>query len=141
MREKLAAAGQLAWKGFQVLFKIWMFVTLVAYVVAFIAMMVSMMVARSSSDRDDRRGGDGGGFPMLWFWLMPNLAPPGYARDAYGRPLRRPRNGPKKRFYQSVFDFVFGPKTAPHDPREADRRLLAFLRDDKGRIAASELRR
>ena len=49
LREKLAAAGQLAWKGFQVLFKIWIVVTLVAYVVAFIAMMVSLMVASSSS--------------------------------------------------------------------------------------------
>ena len=137
LREKLAAAGQVAWKGFQFLFKIWIVVTLVAYVVAFFAMMVSLMVARSSSDRDDRRGG-GFDFPWLWFWLMPDLAPPGYyPRDAYGRPRRRP--GPQKRFYQSVFDFVFGPKQAPHDPREADKRLLAFLRDHKGRVTASEL--
>jgi hypothetical protein len=70
---------------------------------------------------------------------MPDLAPPGYGRDPYGRPLRRPSNGPKKRFYQSVFDFVFGPKSAPHDPREADKRLLAFLRDHKGRVTAAEL--
>ena len=83
-------------EGFQLLFKIWIVVTLVAYVVAFVAMMISLMVARSSSDRDDRRGGDGFGFPWLWFWLMPDLAPPGYARDAYGRPMqmRRPRNAP-----------------------------------------------
>jgi hypothetical protein len=139
LRERLAAAGQVAWRGFQVAFKIWIVVTLVAYVAAFVAMMISLMVARSSSDRDDRRGGDGGGFPWLWFWLMPDLAPPGYRRDAYGRPLQRPRNAPKKRFYNSVFDFVFGPKTAPHDPRSADKRLLAFLRDHKGRVTASEL--
>ncbi|MGZ3441811.1 MAG: hypothetical protein ACXVDD_19960 [Polyangia bacterium] len=135
LSERVAAAGQLAWRGFQMLFKIWIVVTLVAYVVAFIAMMISMMVARSSDDRDDRRGG--GGFPWLWFWLMPDLAPPGY-RDPYGR-QRRQKSGPKKRFYQSVFDFVFGPKSAPRDPREADKRLLAFLRDHKGRVTASEL--
>ena len=140
LRERLEAAGQVAWKGFQLLFKIWIVVTLVAYVVAFVAMMVSLLVARSSSDRDDRRGGDGFGFPWLWFWLMPDLAPPGYyGRDPYGRPLRRSPRLPKKRFYQSVFDFVFGPKTAPHDPREADKRLLAFLRDHKGRVTAAEL--
>jgi hypothetical protein len=139
LSERLAAAGQVAWRGFQVLFKIWIVVTLVAYVVAFVAMMVSLMVARSSSDRDDRRGGDGFGFPWLWFWLMPDLAPPGYRRDAYGRSIRRPRNVPQKRFYQSVFDFVFGPKTAPNDPREADKRLLSFLRDHKGRVTAAEL--
>lgn len=136
--ERAAAAGRVAWRGFQLLFKIWIVVTLVAYVVAFVAMMVSLMVARSSSDRDDRRGGDGG-FPWIWFWLMPDLAPPGYARDPYGRALRRPRNVPQKRFYQSVFDFVFGPKTAPADPRAADKRLLAFLRDHKGRVTAAEL--
>ncbi len=139
LRERLEAAGQVAWRGFQFLFKIWIVVTLVAYVVAFIAMMISMMVARSSSDRDDRRGGDGFGFPWIWFWLMPDLAPPGYGRDPYGRAMRRPRNVPKKRFYQSVFDFVFGPKTAPHDSREADKRLVAFLRDHKGRVTAAEL--
>jgi hypothetical protein len=70
---------------------------------------------------------------------MPDLAPPGYGRDPYARQMRRPRNAPQKRFYQSVFDFVFGPKTAPHDSREADKRLLAFLRDHKGRVTAAEL--
>jgi hypothetical protein len=77
---------------------------------------------------------------MLWFWLMPDLAPPGYYEDPYARRMRQQRaNMPKKRFYQSVFDFVFGPKTAPADPRETDKRLLAFLRDHKGRVTASEL--
>src|SRR5439155_5496496 len=35
--------------------------------------------------------------------------------------------------------FVFGPKSAPRDPREADKRLVAFLRDHKGRVTAAEL--
>jgi hypothetical protein len=140
LRERLEAAGQLAWRGFQFLFKVCIAVTLVVYVLAFVAMMVALMFAKQGNDRDDRRGG-GGGFPMLWFWLMPDLAPPGYyGYDPYGRPIRRPvTRGPKKRFYVSVFDFVFGPKTAPVDPRQADRRLLSFLREQKGRITASEL--
>lgn len=139
LSEKLAAAGQAAWKGFQFLFKVWIVVTLVVYVVAFIAMMISLMVARSSSDRDDRRGGDGFGMGWLWFWMMPDLAPPGYYRDPYGRPMRRVANRPEKRFYQSVFDFVFGPKAAAADPHAADKRLVAFLREHKGRMTASEL--
>jgi hypothetical protein len=136
LRERLAAAGQVAWRGFQFLFKIWIVVTLVVYVVAFIAMMISLMFAKSSDDRDDRRGG--GGMPWIWFWLMPDLAPPGYHRDRYGRPVQK-SDKPKKRFYQSVFDFVFGPKSAPVDPRESDKRLLAYLRDHKGRVTAAEL--
>jgi hypothetical protein len=134
--ERVRAAGQLAWRGFQVFFKVWIMVTLVAYVVAFIAMMLAMMFAKSN-DRDDRRGGDGGMF-WLWYWLMPDLAP---AYDPYGRPVRRQVDDgrPKKRFYQSVFDFVFGPKGAPLDPRESDKRVIAFLRDHKGRVTAAEL--
>jgi hypothetical protein len=77
--------------------------------------------------------------PWIWFWLMPDLAPPGYyPRDAYGRPIRR-ENRPQKRFYLSVFDFVFGPKQAPVAPHEADKRLLAYLREQRGRVTASEL--
>src|SRR4051812_28608939 len=111
LRERLEKVGQVAWQGFTFLFKISIVVTLIAYVLAFVAMMIALM-ARGGDDRDDRRGGGGGGLPWIWFWLMPDLAPAGYApRDAYGRPLRR-SNKPTKRFYQSVFDFVFGPKTA-----------------------------
>jgi hypothetical protein len=134
--ERMRAAGEVAWRGFQFLFKIWIVVTLVAYVVAFIAMMIALMASRSSDDRDDRRGG--GGMPWLWFWLMPDLAPRGYYDQAryYGRPARRQ---PKKRFYHSVFDFVFGEKGAPVDERAADKRLVAFLREHKGRVTASEL--
>jgi hypothetical protein len=137
LRERLRAAGQVAWRGFQVFFKIWIVVTLIAYVVAFIAMMLSLMVAKSS-DRDDRRGGGDGGMFWLWYLLMPDMRPIGY--DGYGRPMRRPVDDkPKKRFYVSVFDFVFGPKGAPVDPRESDKRLIAFLRDHKGRVTAAEL--
>jgi hypothetical protein len=137
LRDKLAAAGQAAWRGFQLLFKIWIVATLVIYVVAFVAMMISLMLAKQG-DRDDRRGGDGFGFPWIWWWLMPDLAPPGYYNDRYGRPIQA-RKKPQKRFYQSVFDFVFGPKGKPVDPRQGDKLLLAFLREHKGRMTASEL--
>jgi hypothetical protein len=137
LRDKLAALGQAAWRGFQLLFKIWIVATLVIYVVAFVAMMISLMFAKQS-DRDDRRGGDGFGLPWIWFWLMPDLAPPGYYSDRYGRP-RQARPKPQKRFYQSVFDFVFGPKGQPVDPRQQDKLLLAFLREHKGRVTAAEL--
>jgi hypothetical protein len=132
--ERLAQAGELAWRGFRFAFKIWIVVTLIAYVIAFLAMMISLVVVRSSSDRDDRRGGDGFGLPWIWYWMMPDLAP----RDPYyGRRMRRPKS--QKRFYQAVFDYVFGPKQAPVDPRAGDKVLLGFLRDHKGRITASEL--
>jgi hypothetical protein len=132
LAERARAAGQLAWRGFSFLFKIWIAVTMVAYVVAFAAMLIGLSVMGRSSDRDD----DGGHFhfPWIWWWLMPDLAP---RHDHYGRPLRR--RGPQKRFYQSVFDFVFGPKRLPRDPKELEKRLVGFLRVHKGRITATEL--
>jgi hypothetical protein len=133
LAERVRALGQVAWRGFSFLFKIWIVVTLVAYVLAFVAMMVSLTVMGRSNDRDDRRGG-GFGLPWIWYWMMPDLAP----RDPYYQRRRLPR-GPQKRFYQSVFDFVFGPKRAPADPREVEKRLIAFLREKKGRVTASEL--
>jgi hypothetical protein len=132
LSERLRAAGQVAWRGFSFLFKIWIAVTLVAYVVAFVAMMIGLTVmGRSDDRRDDRRGGFG--FPWIWYWMMPDLAP---RQDYWGRPVRR---APGKRFYQSVFDFVFGPKRLPADPKAAEKRLIGFLREQKGRITASEL--
>src|SRR5262249_53993299 len=31
------------------------------------------------------------------------------------------------------------PKSAPHDPREADRRFVAYVRDQKGRVTTSDV--
>jgi hypothetical protein len=136
LREKLERAGRAVWRGFTVFFKVWIAVTMVAYVVAFVAMMIALMTARSSSDRDDRRGGGGFGLPWIWYWMLPDLAP--RPSDRYGRPVRR-EGPPPKRFYHSVFDFVFGPKAAPVDARALEKRVLAFLRDHRGRITSAEL--
>jgi hypothetical protein len=136
LRERLARAGAVAWRGFTFAFKIWIVVVMIAYVVAFVAMMIALATARSSSDRDDRRGGGLGGIPWIWYWMMPDLAP---RTDPWGRPLRRREGPPPKRFYQSVFDFVFGPKAPAVDDKAGEKRLIAFLRDHKGRITATEL--
>jgi hypothetical protein len=134
--EKVRNAAMVLYAGFKWFFKVWIAVTLVAYVVAFIAMMLALIVAQKGDDRDDRRGG-GLGPVWLWYWLMPDLAP----ADPYYQQRRRQLQleGPKKRFYLVVFDYVFGPKGAPIDPKESDKRLLSFLRDHKGRVTATEL--
>ena len=67
LRERAAAVGNKLWKAFSFLFKIAIVATLVGYFALFVAMMVAMLFARSSSDRDDDRGGFG--FEgLLWFW-------------------------------------------------------------------------
>jgi len=130
--ERLRRAAATAYRGFQVFFKVWIAVTLVVYVAAFVAMAIAMMFSRGD-DRDDDRGG--GGLGWLWLWFWPNSS---YGDDPYGR--RVVEEKPKKAFHLAVFDFVFGPTPAtPADARSVDRRILAFLRDQKGRITASEL--
>src|SRR5258706_4255670 len=114
LRERLARVGAAASRGVQLAVKIWIVVVMIAYVVAFVAMMIALATARSSSDRDDRRGGGGFGLPWIWYLMMPDLAP---HTDAWGRPVRRREGPPPKRFYLSVFDFVFGPKAPPVDDK------------------------
>ncbi len=141
--ERLGKLADKAWVGFQWLFKVWIAVTLVAYVVAFVAMMISLSVARrgDSSRRDD----DGFGLPFIWYLMMPDLAPRGYGHgyaryDRYGRPLvAAPPTTPKKRFYQVVFDFVFGPQPGRVDGRAADKRVIAYVQGQGGRVTAAEM--
>lgn len=132
-RERAAAVGNRLWKGFTFLFKLTIVTTLVAYFAAFMAMTVAMIVARSSSDRDDDGGGFGfGGLFWFWGWDM--------GGDGYGR--QRPRfaaRRPREPFYKRVFAFVFGPPTPPDDPLADEKRIVSYIRAQRGRIAAVDL--
>jgi hypothetical protein len=134
-RERAAAIGDKLWRGFSFVFKITIVATLVGYFALFVAMMVAMLVARSSSDRD--RDDDGGGFgigPMLWFWGW------GPGPGAYGqRSLRRAPTAPREPFYKRVFAFVFGPPAPKVDPLEDEKRLVTYIRSQRGRIAPVDL--
>jgi hypothetical protein len=133
LRERAAAVGDKLWRAFSFLFKIAIVATLVGYFTLFVAMMVAMIFARSSSsDRDD----DGGGFgigPLFWFWGW-DPTPTGY-----GRPARAVRTAPRAPFYKRVFAFVFGPPPAKVDPLEDEKRIVAHIRGQRGRIAPVDL--
>ena len=131
-RERAAAVADKLWRGFSFLFKIAIVTTLVGYFALFVAMMVAMVLARSSSDRDD----DGGGFgigPLFWFWGW-DPGPAGGGR----RPVRGARK-PGVPFYKKVFAFVFGPPAPKVDPLEDERRIVATIRAERGRIAPVDL--
>ncbi len=132
-RERAAAVADGLWRGFSFLFKIAIVATLVGYFALFVAMMVAMLFARSSSDRDDDDGGFGIG-PLFWFWGWD----PG--PNAYGRRrARAPRTTPRVPFYKRVFAFVFGPDAPKVDPLEDEKRIVAYIRTQRGRIAPVDL--
>ena len=124
-----------SWKGFTFLFKVTIVTTLVAYFVAFMAMMVAMIFARSNSNsRDDDRGGLGlDGLFWFWGWDM------GSNGAGYGRPRYRVSARPREPFYKRVFAFVFGPPAPAVDPLEDEKRIVGYIRAQRGRIAAVDL--
>ena len=133
LRERAAALGARLWKAFTVLFKVAIVTTLVAYFTAFMAMMIAMIVARSnSSDRDDDGGFGLGG--LFWFW--------GWDAGSGGYGRQRSRFAPRQRrepFYKRVFAFVFGPPAPPRDPLADEKQVVAYIRAQRGRIAAVDL--
>jgi hypothetical protein len=134
LRERAAALADKLWRGFAFVFKIAIVATLVGYFALFVAMMVAMIVARSSSDRDrDDDGGFGIG-PLFWFWGW-DAGSGGYGQ----RSLRRARTAPRAPFYKRVFAFVFGPPAPKVDPLEDEKRIVTYIRSQRGRIAPVDL--
>ncbi|HEY3359057.1 MAG TPA: hypothetical protein VGQ83_37750 [Polyangia bacterium] len=140
LRARLARLGAWLWRGFVFAFKIAIITALVVYFLLFLALLVGLLVMRLSSDRDDHRGDDDGGFfpiGIIW-WMLPWDVRPPARYGAYGRPARA-RRRPSKKVYQQVFDFVFGPPRPAPAPGAADREVLAYLRAQRGRVTAAEL--
>jgi hypothetical protein len=134
-RERSAALGRKLWNAFTFLFKLTIVATLVGYFALFVAMMVAFIFARSgSNDRDD----DGGGFGLgglFWFWGW-DLGSDGYGARPRARFAPRAARTP---FYKKVFAFVFGPPQPSVDPLQDEKRIVAYIRAQRGRVAAVDL--
>jgi hypothetical protein len=142
LAERVRALGRVLARVGMWVFKAWIAVTLVVYVIAFIALMIAMMFSGNDRRRDDRDGG----FGWLWWFLLPDWGYGGgaYQRDPWGRPIhappqRRRVEGPKKKFIYSVFDFVFGPAQPERNALADEREILSYLRAHDGRITATDL--
>lgn len=137
----------------------WITIVLLGYVGIFLAILVGLTLARSSSSdsRDDRGFGLGMGYLVMrivadaLFWTFHPFSPfafsYGSGRDeqagdrsrAWGQGREERKKGPH--FYEKVNRFFFGPDAPPPDPRAMERRILAEIRAQKGRIGLADVMR
>ncbi len=164
-KETLARAGAAAYTGFKWLFKVWIMVTMIAYVAIFVALIVAAFVAMmaGSQDRSSSRSSDGAGraaggllnlIARIFFWHAVLSPSPGYGYGYAGGHARRAAamRAPKPKtraeraalgaearpLYRKVFAFVFGDEDRA-DPLADDREILEYIRHLGGRVTASDL--
>jgi hypothetical protein len=122
----------------------WVSVVVVTYAVGFAALMIAM--ATRGNDRDD---GPGEALAVVLrviaealFWTFHPFSPVwvgGYGQPAFAG--RRRAQGPRIPFYEKVNRFVFGPPPPARDAREEERRVLAEIRQQKGRVTVGDVQR
>ena len=134
----------------------WLTIVLLGYVAIFVAILIGLAVAQSNS-RSSRRGGDLGGLIFIvfrvladaMFWTFHPFSPFAYRNRGYGFGQQQSGWGavaekPKADevpFYEKVNRFFFGPTPKPEDPHALEKRLLAEIRRDKGRIGLADVMR
>jgi hypothetical protein len=134
--------GLWAWNAFKFLFKIVIMATLVFYVLFFAVLLIAAMVAMasggSSSSSDSRRG------PIApIFWIGRIFYVPQQRHYGPRQGLRAGATAKKSEpLYKKIFAFVFGPDAANDvvvDPFGGEKRVLDFIRHQKGVITAADL--
>ncbi len=149
-KEIMSDVGDLLWRGFKVFFKVWITVMLVVYFILYVIIMLAAMLASSSSNRDNKNiklPNFGFLFADLFARSASNAAiiyamdNHGYRYKTYNQRMQGEpdRLEPKKRFVQSVYDFVFGPLRPNIDHLADEKEVLAFLRENKGVLTTADL--
>lgn len=156
-RTRLAAfadrAGRAALGVGRFVVRAWISIVLVAYALIFIALLLGLTFARSGGDSRGDRGGAGLEIGYVFFrvvadalfWTFHPFSPFAYAGYGYGwaGPPSVSRRAYRKKdetpFYEKVNRFFFGPQVPPPDPREMERRILAEIRAQKGRIGLADV--
>jgi hypothetical protein len=161
-RTRIAGALDAAWRGLvgvaRFVVRAWITIVLVGYALIFVAILVAMAFAQSSGNNNSRRGGVPGlglgsvlgrvVFDAL-FWTFHPFSPfaIGYGPSFRGYEGARTRrraaapSGDGVPFYEKVNRFFFGPQDPPADPLAMERRILAEIRAQKGRIGLADVMR
>ncbi len=125
----------------------WISIVLVAYALIFLALIIGLAFARSSDSRDSGRGmGLEVGYVFFrvvmdaLFWTFHPFSP--FAYVDYSAPVSRrarPQAKDQTPFYDKVNRFFFGPDVPEPDPLTQERRILAEIRAQKGRIGLADV--
>ncbi len=159
----VAAVGKVLGGALRFVVRAWLTVVIFGYAGLFLALVIGLTLARqgnSSSSRDEGLPGGALGYVVLrvladaLFWTFHPFSPlavagggwgGGWSEDARGgwgsaRAPRRAR-GDGTPFYEKVNRFVFGPTPPKEDPRAMERRIVAEIRAQKGRIGLGDVMR
>lgn len=147
LAEHLQTIGDWLWRGFKAGFKIWITVTLIVYFILYVLIIVALIIYSRDDDGIIGLGWIGDLFADL-FWFAPrNMAvvhttdSAGYRHRSYRQRKRKNKKDleEKKRFIQSVYDFVFGPPRPPFDPFADEKEVAAWLREQRGLLTMTEI--
>lgn len=150
-RDRLAELGHRASRALlgigRFVVRAWISVVLVGYALIFLALLVAMIFARSGGD--SRSSGRGVGLEVGYvffrvvmdalFWTFHPFSPFAYGArsDArFSRPVKKKDETP---FYDKVNRFFFGPDVPEPDPLTQERRILAEIRAQKGRVGLADV--
>ena len=152
IKEALDATGRTLVGIGRFVVRAWISVVLVGYALLFLALVIGLAFARSSSDRDDRGLGSGVIYVVFrviaeaLFWTFHPFSPfaHAYYDRAYGHApararMRRGRDEKVTGFYDKVNRFFFGPDQPPPDPRAMEKKIIAEIRAQKGRIGLADV--
>lgn len=154
-RELARRVSATAWKGLQVVMKWWVLGTVVTYAATFALIVLGFTVASIAGQRDDDDDGPGG-FASFWMWrLTMELVSDALYAASWSADMRRlesrryesPRvparrqamREPPLRTYERVHQFIFGAPVKAADPGEEERRLLAVIRQRRGRVGVADV--
>ncbi len=147
----VAAVGKFIGGVARFVVRAWLTIAILGYAAIFLALIIGLTLARQGNSRDDGFGQLGFVvFRVLadaLFWTFHPFSPIAVGwndnvlqsrRYGYGRRAAPVDETP---FYEKVNRFVFGPPPAKEDPLERERRVIAEIRAQKGRIGLGDVMR
>ncbi|MEZ4293427.1 MAG: hypothetical protein R3B70_00500 [Polyangiaceae bacterium] len=169
VQKALSAVGRGALGVARFVVRAWIAIVLVAYVAIFVAILLGLTFAGSSNDNNRSRSPGVGLIGVVFrvladamFWTFHPFSPFAYTHTgryrgfdfeqrprqvapAYGpdsaRALQEAGLGAKVPFYEKVNRFFFGPQEPEEDERAVQKKVLAELRAQKGRIGLGDVMR